>query len=347
MKRILICVGGTGGHVFPAISLAEELRQNRPDIDFLFIGGRLETNKFFPKDLYPYHSIDCSPLSFSKPWKLPLSGWNILCGLRQSNQLLKKYRPDLIVAFGSYYTFPTLVAARLAQVPYILHESNRVPGKVNRIMASGAVTTALHFPDVMIKGNKAQVSMPLRPGCRKGAVTKEQAAAYYGLDPSKRTLLVMGGSQGAHALNQIVGQTQFPFEQIIHLTGKISKPKENGMVVKAFEPEMRYALTLADAAVCRAGASTIAELIEFELPAVLIPYPQATENHQEVNARFFEETVKGGKVILERDLTSAALLSALEEIKEFKNSIHTYKTLHSFDTFENLITKTVERLTHE
>lgn len=346
MKRILICVGGTGGHIFPAISLAETLRRNRPDIDFLFIGGRLNSNKFFPKEDYPYHSIDCSPLSISKPWRLPKAGWNILSGMRQSTELMKSYRPDLIVAFGSYYTFPTLVAARLAKVPYILHESNRIPGKVNRLMASGAVTTALHFPDVVIKGNKAQVSMPLRPGCRKGQLTREQAASYYDLDPSKRTLLVMGGSQGAHALNQIVSETHFPSEQIIHLTGKASKANEKGRVVKDFEPEMRYALTLADAAVCRAGASTIAELIEFEIPAVLVPYPQATENHQEANARFFEEIVRGGVVLLEKNLTPQSLLAALKQISDSREPIKAYKNAHAFDTFENLITHTIERLTH-
>lgn len=346
MKRILICAGGTGGHIFPAIALAEKLGTNRPDIDFCFIGGRLETNRFFPKTEYPFYSISCSSLSFSKPWQLPLAGLHILKGLKQSRTMIKEYQPDLIVAFGSYYTFPTLLAARMAKIPYILHESNRIPGKVNRLMASGAVATALHFPDVEIKGTKAIVSMPLRNGCRKGLVSREQAAAYYGLDPLKKTLLILGGSQGARMLNKVVEESQFPFEQVIHLTGSHSKETINGKVVKEFEPQMSYALTLADAAICRAGASTIAELIEFELPSVLVPYPQAAENHQEANALFFKEVVGGGEVLLERNLDQGSLNAALNHLDGCRERIQNYKNKQSFDSFENMIIQIIERLPH-
>jgi UDP-N-acetylglucosamine--N-acetylmuramyl-(pentapeptide) pyrophosphoryl-undecaprenol N-acetylglucosamine transferase len=343
MKRILICAGGTGGHIFPAIALAEELKARRSDIDFRFIGGRLETNRFFPKENYPYHSIDCSALPFLKPWQLPAASWKILRGFRESSAIIESYNPDLMVAFGSYFTFPSLLAARYSKIPYILHESNRIPGKVNRLMAPSAITTALHFPDVQIKGTKTQVAMPLRPGYHKGCVTREEAAHYYGLDPHKKTLLILGGSQGAKALNTIAEQNTLPFEQIIHLTGAHSQDTIGGKVTKGFEPNMKYAFMLADAAVCRAGASTLSELIEFELPAVLIPYPQAADNHQEANARYFAESVGGGVVLLEKTLNIASLTHALNQLHPCRERIQYYKSTQKSDTFETLITSIIDR----
>lgn len=346
MKRILICAGGTGGHIFPAIALVEELKHLDSSLDILFAGGKLDTNPFFSKQLYPYRSISCSPLPFSQPWKLPQASWQIVKGIRQSQAIIHNYRPDLIVGFGSYYTLPVLAAARLEKVPYILHEANSIPGKVNRLMASRAILTATHFPDVKVRGKTLQVSMPLREGCRKGDVSRAAAAAYYDLDPNKKTLLILGGSQGARAINDVVSKTEFPFEQIIHLTGKTLAHPISGRVIKDFEPEMQHALTLADAAVCRAGAGTIAELIEFDIPAVLIPYPQASENHQETNANFFSQKVGGGVVLLEKAFNPLTLIDALQSLDGCRNNIATYKSKHAYDSFGNLITQTLERLGH-
>lgn len=343
MKKVLICAGGTGGHIFPAIALAEELRATRSDIDVHFIGGRLTTNRFFPKEKYPFCSIECSALPFSRPWLLPNAGWSIWKGFCQSQTFIKDYEPDLIVAFGSYFTFPTLLAARKERIPYVLHESNRIPGKVNRLMASRAITTALHFPDVAIKGNKNQVSMPLRADCNKQSVTREEAARYYGLSADRSTLLVLGGSQGAKAINALIDTAKLPFEQIIHLTGTTAQATAAGKVVKVFEPEMKYAYALADAVICRAGASTLSELIEFELPAVLIPYPQAADNHQEANARFFEQTVGGGVVVLEKDLNAATIIEALRQLKNRQANIQAYKKKQNLQPFEALITQLLDK----
>lgn len=346
--RMIITTGGTGGHIIPALSLAEEIGASSIPVDLLFVGGKLAANDHFPKDRYPYQTVSCSTISLSKPWKLPYAGWNISKGVVESMRHLRSYDPDLIVGFGSYYSFPTLVAARLLGVPYILHESNRIAGRVNRLMSPKALTTALQFPDVPLSGHSQQVAMPQRGRCRKDAVNREEAAAYFGLDPQVETLLIVGGSQGASALNRLAQTATFPFKQVIHLTGSPAQSARSGWVVKSFEPEMHHAWTLADAALCRAGAATIAELTEFEVPAVLIPYPYATDGHQEANARFFAEEVGGGICITEDKASPERVAEALGGLSAMQRTrIHHYKETHPLIPFHQLVLETIERLHNE
>lgn len=346
--RIVITTGGTGGHIIPALSLAEEIAAARADIDLLFLGGKLGSNPHFPQERYPFQSVSCSTIPLSKPWKLLSAGWNISKGIAESIRHLRGYNPDLIVGFGSYYSFPILMAAQLLRIPYLLHESNCIAGRVNRLMSPKAVTTALQFPKVLLKGPSLQVAMPKRGRCHKGAVSREEAAAYYGLDPEAQTLLIVGGSQGANALNRLAEESDFPFKQVIHLTGTEPEIRRPGWVVKSFESEMHYAWTLADAALCRAGAATVAELIEFEVPAVLVPFPHATDGHQEANARFFAEQIGGGLCLLQENASSESVSAALSTIGSLhRTHIQAYKEGHPMIPFHQLVLETLERLLHE
>lgn len=350
-KKVMIVVGGTGGHVFPSISLARQLHKAEPGIKLMFVGGDLKNNRFFEHHEFLHKSVDCGKVSSKNPFKLLKSLKNILKGIWQSRSIIKSFKPDLIVGFGSYHTFPALVAAKLSKVPIILHEANSIPGKVNRLLSKHALTTGIYFPETAfhLKGDTVEVEMPLRAGYTHGAVTKRFAQDYFFLNKNKLTLLVFGGSQGAKKINELVSEAicrYFTCDkelfQILHFTG--CEPSEklieemyavNGIkaCVKKFEKRMDYAWAAADCVISRSGASSIAEQMEFEVPGILIPYPFSSDGHQDKNAAFMTQKVGGAISFMEKDLTPEILgkkMSTLFNhdqilIRSMKDAIHQYK----------------------
>ncbi len=342
MNKILIAVGGTGGHVFPAIGLAEQLKKIDASIEVLFTGGRLETNKFFNRTAFPYHPVSCGSLQMHRPLAAIGNVGRIGLGTWQSRKLLRDFQPDLVVGFGSFYTFPTLLASLWEKTPILLHESNSIPGKVNRLLSKYADCIGIQFPEAALhlKGNSRLVKTPLREGFRLGSVTRQEASRFYGLSPTLPTLLVFGGSQGAKAINALFSEAPFKGQlQILHFTGDASatpllkeKYQRQGIpaVVKDFEPRMDMAWQAADCVISRSGAGTIAEQLEFEVPGILIPFPFATENHQEKNADYMVDQIGGASKLLEKDLTSARLGQEIERMLDGKylamrESIRYYK----------------------
>lgn len=264
----------------------------------------------------------------------------ILMGMRQSRKILRDFAPDVVVGFGSFYTLPLLLAAKQRKIPIILHEQNAVPGKVNRLLSRFAHTTTLTFP-VQIRGATRLVHFPLRPRCKAEDPWKD-----FGLEKGRRTLLVFGGSQGARRLNELFLEA-LPYLsgfQVLHFTGTqvegVEKHYENiPHCVRAFEPNLLEAMRIADLAICRAGASTIAELTETETPAILIPFPYATDNHQEKNARHFP----GGEVFLEKDLTGKKLAETINAfpLEEKRRQIRQFKQkrnlMHLSDVIQDVL----------
>lgn len=302
-KRVLITVGGTGGHIFPALGLARQIQQIASQVEIFFAGGKLGSNAYFLSSGYAYQEISCSPL-LKDPWSFLKAVYKISRGCWQSRALIRAFSPDVVVGFGSYHTFPVLMAAASKGVPIVLHEANSVPGKVNRFFSSYADLTGIHFPSAASKlqGKVKQVALPLREGYVKDAVSAEEARFYFGLDPDKLTLLVFGGSQGADAINRLflehVEEIISPIQgqvQVIHFTGhspllpQISEmyaQKKIPACVKPFESRMDLAWQAASLCISRAGAASIAEQLEYEVPGILIPYPFASDQHQEKNADF-------------------------------------------------------------
>ena len=223
-KKIIISAGGTGGHLFPAIALAQQLDQ----ADLLFIGGGLSTNRYFNQDAFAFEEVSCGSFVSKKPWHLISSACRITQGIAQSYLLLRRHRPDLVVGFGSFYGFPPLVAATALGIPTILYAADVIPGKVLRLMSSLATVTGLHFASTAsrLRGRSAVVGMPLRQELRQDQREPAAARQHYGLSEETTTLLIFGGSQGALALNtlieqaipSLVNQMDMPF-QVIHLTG--------------------------------------------------------------------------------------------------------------------------------
>lgn len=320
--KILIAAGGSGGHIFPAQALAELLKEHQ----IHFAGHGLSKNPFLKKDLFPFSEISSHNLS------RPFSFFKALTrGFKESLQLLRTFSPDVVVGFGSFHTVPVLLAALFLRKRIVLYEANASLGKVNALFAPFSKAVASQFP---LRNAKLVPFYPWKPVHRP---SKEEAMKAYGFDRGKPVFLIFGGSQGADFLNDTLLIRQ---GQVLHFTGKggVQKVKKEyekwGVlaVVKEFESTMPLAYAAADIAICRSGAGTVAELICFQIPALLIPYPHAY-NHQEKNAKFFVETVKGGYFLTQAEATFDACSKKIQELLQNKDSFQS--ELSSFNQTQN------------
>ena len=339
-KRAVLSAGGTGGHLFPAQSLAEAL----PDWEILFVAGGLLTNRYFNRELFRFEEVPCATFSLTNPIQMCKGFGKICSGVRKSRKILNGFNPDVVIGFGSFFTLPVLVAASLMRKPIIIHEQNAIPGKVNRLFAPWAHAIAITFPLSRFYLNKktAQKSVEvIFPQRKRTLSTDLEAWDYFGLTPClKPLLLVFGGSQGATRLNALFLEAlpRLPPIQVLHFTGSESQAvcararyQELNMdaCVKPFETRMDLAMRIADCGVTRAGAATVCELIDHNLPALLIPFPFATENHQERNAEHFVSIVKGGKMYKENELDAVLLadciVQQLADRETIRDNIKNYK----------------------
>jgi len=286
-RKILIAAGGTGGHLLPAQELAQLL-----DAEVVFAGHKLDQSPFFQRRLFRYFDIPAAPKAFAK---------EMVVGFWRALKLLWKEKPDTVVGFGSFHTAPVLLASVLLGKRIVLYEANLTKGKVTRLFGPFAKTVA-QFP---IKGATLVRLFPWLP---KKKWTKEEARREYGLE-DRFTVLVFGGSQGAKFLNETMPQV-LKDVQVIHL-GMEENPYGQKAVVKKFETDMAKAYAAADFAVCRSGAGTIAELIRYEVPSLLIPYPYAY-CHQEENAKYLVG-LGGAMMLLQKDATEERIVKRMKE----------------------------------
>lgn len=329
-SRIVIAAGGTGGHLFPAQSLAFDLRSRMPDVELLFLAKGLQDNPRFNRDAFTCVDIASSAVT-SNPRVLLKAFWMLPKGIFQAMKQLKRFSPDMVVGFGSFHTFPVLAAAYLLGIPIVLHEANRIPGKVNRLFSRFAAWTGIYFPDTEahLKGKAQITDIPLRPQFYEpNRPDRESGLNFYGLSREATTILVFGGSLGAKKLNELAAtsigllKSEKPI-QVLHFTGSFQasqEVRESYMkakiphVVRDFESQMQYAWAAADLCLSRSGASTIAEQMTFAVPAVFIPYPFATDAHQEKNADYVVNTIGGAVSFNEKELEPRALASALSRL---------------------------------
>ncbi len=306
MRKILIAAGGSGGHLFPAKQLILQLK----DHECLIAGHNLSKNPFMQGNVRFQDIAAAAP----KRGHL-LSFFFATCkGFFQSIRLLLQFSPDVVVGFGSYHTFPILLAATLLRKNIVLFESNCALGKVNCFFAPFAKKIATQFP--LSKAYKNIALVPLLPWEKKGQnVGKPEARKFFNLCSDRFTILIFGGSQGALFFNDMMPKViaHFPEVQIIHCTGKGKALYPTGVgCVKEFEERMDLAYAAADIVICRSGAGTVAELIQYKKPSLLIPFPFATDQHQLKNAIFLETQVKGARLLEQKD---ASLEKIVDEIK--------------------------------
>ncbi|MFA6142589.1 MAG: undecaprenyldiphospho-muramoylpentapeptide beta-N-acetylglucosaminyltransferase [Candidatus Omnitrophota bacterium] len=327
--RVLIASGGSGGHIFPAVALARALKDSKSDIEIMFVGSSKELDRrIFEKEKFRYLLISANKLPYGVSFKLIPFFFMLKLDILRMLFLFASYRPNVVVGFGGYVSFPAIFAAYILNVPKIIHEQNVVPGRANKVLFKLANKVALSFdatkkfmgdcvPKAVITGNPIRREM--LNGDRSLGIKK------FGLEDSKFTVLVVGGSQGAHALNEkFIGALSAIDEsvrrsmQVIHITGvkdyKWAVGAYSGIRnlehrVFSFIDRIEEAYSASDLVVTRAGASAIFEVAAFAKPMILVPYPYAIA-HQAENARVFSE--RGAAIQIDEKELSAEV---------FKNSI--------------------------
>ncbi len=301
-KRIIISGGGTGGHIFPAIAIANALKKLDAKTEILFVGatGRMEMEKV-PAAGYQIIGLDIQGFQRSGLAKNLLLPFKIIGSLLKSFRIIKNFKPDAVVGVGGYASGPLLYAASLKKVPYLIQEQNSYAGVTNKFLGKGAKKICVAF-DKMEKffpANKIiKTGNPVRESAIEVEGKREEAFNFFELDPNKKTVLVVGGSLGAGTLNssmlagletfkeaevQLIWQTgKFYYKNIIERYGNQSKAE--GIRIYEFLDRMDLAFAAADVIISRAGAGTIAELCLVNKPVVLVPSPNVAEDHQTKNA---------------------------------------------------------------
>lgn len=354
METVIFAVGGTGGHIFPAKVLASKLKQK--GIKPIFAGHALKKNPFVFSCDVDIYDVTSAPLTIRNPLKLLKAIFSYFKGLKEAVKLICHYHPKLIIGFGSYHSFPLLLAAKLKKIPYVLYESNCVLGKINRIFSRGALFCSYQLFDLEKKGygRFIKVNMVTHQNIAH-EVDKVSALRYFGLKDHCFTLLVFGGSQGSMSINHIFLETIKKLRdvkfQVIHLIGKntdLHKVKalydhhHISSCVKEFEDNMHYAYLASDCMIARSGALSVFEQIIFEIPAIYIPLPWASDKHQLKNALFVEKKLKAAKVIQQQNLTPEIMALAVKDyverpdlLNKIKSSI---KAFNESEQHENCLT---------
>ena len=298
--KIVISGGGTGGHIFPAIAIADALKRRFPKADILFIGakGRMEMERV-PKAGYPIEGLWIS--GFTKDLSVFSLPFKIISSLTKARRILKRFQPDVAIGVGGFASGPTLKAANWLGIPTVIQEQNSYPGKTNRNVGQKAKAICVAY-DHMEQWFPAErihfTGNPLRANINANA-SREEAAHYFNLDPAKPVVLLVGGSQGALGINKGISAQLKSFcgkdLQLIWQTGKFyleqaqQEVKDLGLetTVKptVFIDRMDLAYSLADVVISRAGAISISELALVQKPVIFVPLPTAAEDHQTKNAQ--------------------------------------------------------------
>ena len=323
--KVVLAGGGTGGHVYPALALGDELRARGHEVVYAGAADRLE-GRVAPERGYDFHPV--SAPQFPRTGRIAKIRFalSLLASIARSRRLLKALQPDLVLGVGGYIMAPTVLAARTLGIRRAIHEANVSPGLANRLCARVADLVLLTYEATRSRlPTPAQVhtvGCPVNPKVLVG--DRGQARARYGLAPEKPVVLIVGGSLGAAALNALAIQAAHLPErswQLLWITGpryhaealaQLGQVPE-GVVVVDYEDRMADAYAASDLVVARAGSSTLAELTALGKPAVLVPSPNVTDNHQEGNARGLE-AVGAAQVLLEADLDVGAALAGFSAL---------------------------------
>jgi len=302
--KMIISGGGTGGHIYPALSIAEGVRERRPDAKILYVGSRRGMESVLvPERGFDYASVDIAGIDRSSMLKASQSLVKFPKSFFQGWDIIKTFKPDVVVGTGGYASFPVVLASTFFSCRSYIHEQNAQPGLANRHLASRVDCVMLTFEEAArhLQAKRIEITgLPVRQAITQ--VDRSQAHRKWDFSPDIFTLVVFGGSQGAQRINQamlgFLDRIRAERLQVIWMTGRNNyealeeqvnslQIRQNNvkLVLMPYLDHIEDALAVADLAVCRAGASTLSELAVLGLPAILVPYPYASDNHQEKNAR--------------------------------------------------------------
>lgn len=325
--RVLVSGGGTGGHIFPAVSIANEVRRRHPDAEILFVGaeGRMEMQRV-PAAGYDIKGLPVAGFDRRRLWR----NFAVLCklwrSLRMANGILRDFRPDIAVGVGGYASGPMLKAAQRHGIPTLLQEQNGYPGVTNKLLAkkADAICVAYDNMDRWFPADRiVMTGNPVRAAITAVTATPAEAKKALGFDPGRPLVLSVGGSLGARTVNEAISaaipQIEKAGAQLLWQTGKLyadeCSAKAQGhpdVHASAFIDDMAMAYRAADLVVSRAGAGTISELELVGAPVILIPSPNVAEDHQRKNALALVD--KGAAVMIEDAEATAKLGAELDRL---------------------------------
>lgn len=334
--RVIITTGGTGGHIYPALSLANELIKENPETEILFIGteNHMEST-IIPSYGYRFYGVSASGLMGSVTDKLK-AGINLFAVSRSLKKVLKEFEPDIVVGFGGYASVPAILAANRMKCPVILHEQNSYPGKANLFLARYAKAVVVCYKEAYEKFPKEKTFQLGNPRSSEVANVKKDAAVLqrYGLTEKRKTVLIVMGSQGSESVNEVMYNTlklmQEKEYQVLYVTGKkhynqvLEHCKETDKIKICDYINQVEVMANVDLIISRGGATTAAEITAIGLPSIIIPSPYVANNHQVINA---QALVNAGASIMieEKNLTGNGLLEAVDSILEEEER---YKQMH-------------------
>lgn len=357
MKRIIISGGGTGGHIYPALAIAQGLRQNY-NCEVLYMGSFNSMEQRLANEAgFEFAGFEARGLSRGSV-RIIGDALTDLIGLGQAGKIIRRFAPDLAIGTGGFASAPALGAAELAGIPVMLHEQNAVPGWANKMLAKRAQAICLTFDSAreLFPAQTPQylTGLPVRDEILK--VRRKEARRFFGLDENSPVLVITGGSQGAASLNRaMVGAYRRLLQAgigIIHLTGnKHIEAQRQALAEQGLQESPRlhllpylsrmdYALGACDLIVGRAGASFLAELMCVGVPSILVPYPHAAHNHQEYNARSLAE---GGAAVmindaeLDADVLCDKVLELLNDFDLLKSMSNKAAAMGRPDAVDNIL----------
>jgi len=350
--KVIISGGGTGGHIYPALAIADTIKSNNPDAKILFIGTKdgLES-EIIPKYGYPIEFISVGYLKRKISYHNVKSGLKLIKGLVQSQKILRNFTPDLVIGTGGFVSGPIVYTAAKDKIPTMLHEQNVYPGLTNKILGKKVDIIAISFED-----SKKYFSKPKEMVLTGNPIRKAFREPYEAGNNIKRQILVFGGSGGARKINESViwiaeNYGPLPYE-ILAVSGKfhydmMSKAnKHQDITVIPYLEDMPIKMKEADLIITSAGAITITEILATGKAAILIPKAYTAENHQEYNAQSIQG--KGGAVmILEKDLTGNKLHDEIIRLTQDQELIRKMGEINrslAQDNTEEDLYKLVERL---
>ncbi|WFB37662.1 undecaprenyldiphospho-muramoylpentapeptide beta-N-acetylglucosaminyltransferase [Kiritimatiellota bacterium B12222] len=353
--HVALACGGTGGHIFPGLATAEVLHQRGHRVTLWLAGKDIEAKAV---EHTPWDKITIHAKGWEGGWrKAHIFLWNYFSAGRRAKRPMRKDEPDVVLAMGSYAGMGPVRAAMQLGIPVVLHEANSIPGRMVSHFARKASRVGATFEmtrhELKGKARLHLTGMPLREDLAKAAAAKTEREQ----EDRPFTILCMGGSRGAKALNLIARRALrdvYAKEKnifVIHFTGQADEESVRSCyekagvphVVKAFEPQMTQWYEQADLAICRAGASTCAELSAFGIPALLVPYPYAARNHQYTNASEFFR-IKAADLIEERDLEVEWLTDYVEgcmytpeRLERMRNAMRGWAKINAADQLADLV----------
>lgn len=332
--KVIVTGGGTGGHIYPALAIAESVLKEIPNSEVLYIGCEdgLE-NQIVPGTNIAFKTISAKGLPRKLSPALFKAAFISSKGVLEANQYIKEFQPDLVIGTGGFVCGPTVLMAAKNHIPTMIHEQNAYPGITNKILAPMVSKVLVCYPEAKGYFKRAkeivQTGLPVRSDI--AVISREEGCEKFDLDPSLKTILITGGSRGARTINRVCalalpGILSNPNVQVIFIAGKTGYVETSLLLKDAALPEefesrlhlldythhMPHALAAADVVIGRAGATFLAEIAVRGVPGILVPYPYASENHQEHNARAVIDA-GGAEMILDDDFTVPKLMAILDK----------------------------------